>query len=46
MLMRTERKPIFYTVSGPLHRPLRVAAMQRALPGFRDPLIFLVGEER
>jgi signal transduction histidine kinase len=39
-------KPIYYNTEGPVHEPLRAAAMLTQLPGRAAPVIFMAAEDR
>jgi signal transduction histidine kinase len=39
-------KPLFYDGMGPQTQPLRIAAIERILPGRKAPVVFLVGQDR
>ena len=39
-------KPLYYDTVGPVHEPLRAAALQVSLPGRAQPVIFMAAEDR
>lgn len=46
VLAATPGKPVYYDTTGPVHEPLRAAAMLTRLPGRAAPVIFMAAEDR